>query len=395
MAARPRGPTSHAASPGQRLRTAIIVEGVRPPFAGVARYTVELTRALRAHAGPEHVVPVHSGVAQNETLHRLGAQVVSPPRWPFFRSIRWSKNLALRRLERDGFDLVHAPGSPIAFARPRPVGASPTKRVLTVHDLTTFLLPQFHERRQVREFQQYLPRALGSVDGVVCVSESTRRDLARLFPEAPAKTAVIAPGVGPSFRRTDPSGLRRRLGLPARFVLALGTLEPRKNLRRLIEAFGRADLADTQLVLAGDAGWKQQELQREIQGEKWSKNVRWIGYVAEEDLPALYTAAQAFAYPSLYEGFGLPPLEAMACGTPTLVSDASSLPEVVGDAAVLVDANDPDAIADGLKRLLLDERLRARLAKAGPARARTFTWERAAAQTWSFYEDVCAQNTRR
>ena len=163
------------------------------------------------------------------------------------------------------------------------------------------------------------------------------------------------------------------------FILGLGTLEPRKNLPRLIEAFGRlkAGGAAHLLALAGGKGWLYDPIFSQVERLGLREAVRFLGYVADDDLPALYSLADAFAFPSLYEGFGLPPLEALACGAPTVVSTSSSLPEVVGDAALLVPPTDVDALADALHRLVSDEALRARLREAGPLQARQFTWEAA------------------
>jgi len=190
--------------------------------------------------------------------------------------------------------------------------------------------------------------------------------------------------------------VRRRLGLPERFLLFVSTLEPRKNLVRLLEAFAQviqvadpnlqSSTTNLHLVIAGRRGWLYEDIFAAIERLQLRERVRLLDYAHDKDLPALYNLAAAFAYPSIYEGFGIPPLEALACGTPTVIADNSSLPEVVGDAAVLVSAEDVGSIASGIARVVSDEMLRARLRVAGPEQARKFTWEQAAQRVLACYQ---------
>jgi glycosyltransferase involved in cell wall biosynthesis len=230
-----------------------------------------------------------------------------------------------------------------------------------------------------------LPLATRRAVGFVCPSEATRRVLEDRFPRTRGRTVVIPLGVTSRFLEARGSDVARRHGVEGPFVLAVGTLEPRKNLVRLVEAFVAAS-PPFQLVLAGARGWANTRLDELIR--RHPGVVRVIGFVPDEELPALYAEATAFAYPSLEEGYGLPVLEAMAAGTPVLTSDRSSLPEVAGDAAVLVDPSDVDAIAAGLGRLLGDEGLRDELARRGRERAAEFTWARTARVTVDYLRSV-------
>jgi glycosyltransferase involved in cell wall biosynthesis len=187
------------------------------------------------------------------------------------------------------------------------------------------------------------------------------------------------------------AALRQSMGLTAPFILTLGMMEPRKNWQGLIQAYSQARARHRlphQLVLAGPRGWLWESIIDERERSPFRNDVVLVGFVPDADLPALYTAADVFAFPSFYEGFGLPPLEAMACGTPVVVSNAASLPEVVGDAALKVPPDDVDALAEALAQLVLDEALRARLRAAALERAATFTWTRAAQQILDVYRQV-------
>ncbi|HSJ53020.1 MAG TPA: glycosyltransferase family 1 protein, partial [Anaerolineae bacterium] len=213
------------------------------------------------------------------------------------------------------------------------------------------------------------------------------------------RVSVLYPGVEERFRRVEDrealARVRARYGLPPRFVLGLGTLQPRKNFEGLVEAFrhlveSEPGLADLWLVIAGGKGWLYDELLALAGRYGVEERVLFPGFVDDEALPALYSLASALAFPSWYEGFGLPVLEALACGTPVVAADNSSLPEAVGDAGLLIDAADVAGLASALGRLLLDEELRAQLREAGYRQARRFTWEAAARQLLALYEEHCS-----
>jgi len=187
--------------------------------------------------------------------------------------------------------------------------------------------------------------------------------------------------------------VRQRYRLPEQFLLYLGTIEPRKNIQALIKAYAllcREKGFCHKLVLAGDMGWKNEGLRELIQGLSLEDSIRFTGYVEDSDLPALYTLADLFVFPSLYEGFGLPVLEAMACGLPVVTSNVSSLPEVAGDAAVLIDPHSLDAIADGMRRMLVDRELRTKCIERGFERAKMFTWEKCAKETVAVFREAMA-----
>lgn len=266
----------------------------------------------------------------------------------------------------------------------------PERSVATVHDLGYLYWPKAHPL--ARRWYLHLSTLFNarSSSRVIAVSQATADDLVRRYGISREKIAVIPEGCGPEYRPPSAeavAAVRSRYALPGRYVLAVGTIQPRKNLGRLVDAFRRVRQAtgDVMLVLAGKPGWGAAPILRQIAG---ASSVRVLGYVPDRDLPALLGGAEALAFPSLYEGFGLPALEAMACGTPVVCSNNSSLPEIVGDAGLLVQPTDADAIAGALILLLEDAALREELRRRGIERAASFSWTRCAAATLDLLESA-------
>jgi glycosyltransferase involved in cell wall biosynthesis len=262
------------------------------------------------------------------------------------------------------------------------------RQVLTIHDLTPMDHPEWMGPAFARWYRWLWPRLIPRVHHVIADSASTKERIVHWFDVPEERVAVVHSGVDDRFRPCSEEAIlaaRSALGLTERrYVLSLSSLEPRKNLHRLLRAWERAlpHLPDdVWLVIAGATG--AQEVFGEYTLGDLPRRVRLTGRVGDAHLPALYAGALVFAYPSVYEGFGLPPLEAMASGTPVLTGNRTSLPEVVGDAGLMVDPYDVDALADGLRTLLTDDALRERLRERGVERAKDFTWARAAEQVWS------------
>lgn len=231
---------------------------------------------------------------------------------------------------------------------------------------------------------------------IIADSESTRRDILRVVPIAPQKITAVPLGVSNVFKPMRTPGafeeIRRRYQLPARIILCVGELQARKNLPTLIRAYGRLVQQGLthSLVIAGRKGWMYDELFQAVQSLNLTDRVIFTGYVPEQDLPLLYNVADVFVYPSLYEGFGLPVLEAMACGIPVVTTNVSSMPEITGDAGVLVDPYDVDSMADAIRRVVVDREIHAELECKGLERARMFSWERTAKETVAVYERIAA-----
>lgn len=263
--------------------------------------------------------------------------------------------------------------------------------VATAYDLSFLRYPHFFTFRQ-RLWHKYVGTAslLRRATRIAAISEYTKADVCERYDIDPARVVVAPPGVHPRFTAQDDaskSAVRNKYGLTRPFILYLGTLEPRKNVPGLIAAFDAAS-NDHDLVLAGVRGWKFQEILDRAARSPKRDRIKFLGYVREEDKPALYSAADLFVYPSFFEGFGMPPAEAMACGTPVVTGRDSSLGEVVGDAGLMVDPYDTGELSRVIDAVLEDEALRLRLRTAGPERSKRFTWERSAEIMAELFEEM-------
>jgi glycosyltransferase involved in cell wall biosynthesis len=295
--------------------------------------------------------------------------------------IFWEQVIQPYALRRSRADLCHGP----AF-----VGAvvSACPLVVTVHDLSFLLYPEAFRTLNRLYLKTFTRQSVRRAKRVIAVSDSTKRDLVRYYGIAPTKVDVIYNGVDGSFHPLPAEhvdAFREERHLPDRFILFVGTLEPRKNVANLIQAYAQLPPDRPPLMLIGGRGWLYDEIYERIEALNLSDEIQFVGYVPPDDLPWWYNAAELFVYPSLYEGFGLPPLEAMACGTPVITSSSSSLPEVVGQAGMLVDPNDSQMLADAMQHVLSDTDARTRMKAAGVERAKGFSWEQTARHTLGSY----------
>lgn len=260
--------------------------------------------------------------------------------------------------------------------------------LLTVHDLSFIRAPETASPRLKAYLDRVVPRSAARADHVLADSQATKDDLVALYGTPPDKITVLYSGVDPRFAPVTDAGaldaVRAKYNIGnAPYVLSVGTVQPRKNYVRLIEAMHA--LPGYHLVIVGGRGWLEGPIYRVAEAPGVQGRIHFAGYADDRDLPALYSAAHVFAFPSLYEGFGIPILEAMACGAPVVAANTSSLPEVAGDAALLIDPTDAGALAAALRRAAEDESLRARLRAGGFERAKAFTWRRAAEHLRAVY----------
>jgi glycosyltransferase involved in cell wall biosynthesis len=364
---------------------------------GIGVYATALAAALPAVDGGRHTYDVYlGGLPESTPEGTSGDECERDATEPRVR--RWivRGDGRLRRIWWDGWragrvaavaraDLLHSTSAYLPWPAPCPC-------VLTIHDLAIYRFPEAFPRANRTLGRWLFEASVRRAAALIAVSEATRRDAIDLLGVDSARITAIPEAADPIFRPVrDPAELARvraAHGLARPYVLSVATTEPRKNLRRLLaacavcrEALGR----EIELVLVGAKGWLDGPLEEDVRRLAAVGVVRLTGYVPRGDLPALYSGAAVVAYPSLYEGFGLPVLEALACGAPVLTSNRSSLPEVAGDAALLVDPTDYEAIAVGLRTLLEDDALAATLRRRGPARAARFTWEAAARATLAVY----------
>jgi glycosyltransferase involved in cell wall biosynthesis len=358
--------------------------------AGLGRYTRELVTALRRINGNQRysVFYNRSGQARHEpAFDGLPAHSI----WMGDKPWRALVLLAHRvRLSQDRLlpdvDLFHATDHLLPYF-------STLKSVFTLNDLTYRLFPQYHSRWNRLFLTWMMPVFLRRAGAVIAISKSTERDALRFYRLGSKKITVIYDGVSSHFSpHAGPGDPERLPGLPERYILYVGTIEPRKNLTTLLKAYRRLRRQGfpQRLVIAGKRGWLYEEFDRTVESLGLQSEVALLGRVPDAQLPALYRGADLFAYPSLYEGFGLPVLEAMACGAPVVCSKTSSLPELAGGAALLVDPRSPEALAETMGLCLADEELRLELRRRGLEKASRFTWERTARLTLAVYERVAA-----
>lgn len=362
------------------MRVGFFTYGMDRSLSGIGRYAVELTRALKKlEPGLEIVLLNPYPHSELEWYGEFETYAVpSLARVPLAASLG---NLVLHQAARRlKLDILHDPCGIAPFLMP----AAGYRRVVTVHDAAPLATPDLQPLATRLIFRTLIPWARLSADAVLTVSHHAAGDLERLAGIPKAKLHVTYNGVNPPppMSQAEVAGVLERLGIEAPYFLYVGNLVARKNLPRLVQAFGllRQDIPEARLVIVGARQWKSHELfQQDL------THVLVLGYVRDEDLHALYYGARALAFPSLYEGFGIPALEAMAHGTPVLTSNASSLPEVVGEAALLVDPSSIESIREGLGRMWEDAGLRESLRQKGLERARMFTWEKTALSTLEVY----------
>jgi glycosyltransferase involved in cell wall biosynthesis len=279
-------------------------------------------------------------------------------------------------------DVVHVPW----LAAP-PHGRAPL--VVTVHDLVFLRFPEYLNRRTRWLARMGLRQAIREANAFIAVSYSSANDLIQLTGIRKEQVYVVPEAADAYFRPVPVFQLRERYKLEGPFVLYVGTLEPRKNLTGLVRAFAALDMPGLKLLIAGKKGWMYQELFATVEALGLTSRVVFTGFVPDSDLPALFSAAQVFVYPSLYEGFGLPVLEAMQCGAPVITTSVSSLPEVAGEAALLVAPDDVRGLTDAIRRVLTEPGLREELRGRGLEQSRRFSWSKTADLTAEVYRQVC------
>jgi glycosyltransferase involved in cell wall biosynthesis len=359
-----------------------------PGRTGVGYYTEHLLRHLAEQARGDELVVV-SNTDVDMALPLPSRVRVVRSRWRAPRLV-WMQTLAPRMLGRLAPDVVHFTNGMMPFVRRAPT-------VVTIHDMSLTLYPRYHPMRRVVLNRPLVNVAAQHADAIITVSESAKRDIVRLYGLSADRVHVVheaaAPWFGPVTDRARLLAVRERYGLGERFVLYVGTIEPRKNLSSLLDGFAQRRLAGDlphQLVCAGPYGWLSRDVEQRIERFGVKDAVRVLGYVPFEDLPAIYTLAEMFVFPSLYEGFGLPVVEAMACGAPVLIGPVPALSEIAGDAAEYVDRLDADALGAAIVALARDEDRREELSWRGLQRARVFSWARAARETLAVYRHAMA-----
>jgi glycosyltransferase involved in cell wall biosynthesis len=338
---------------------------------------------------PEHSYVLFSNREMGDGWKPLGSEAVHvKPGFPV-RAV-WMQAILPGTLRRVKPDLCHFTNYLAPLQTPCPY-------VVTMYDMSVFLTPRMHNiKKQVLD-RTLIPTVARNAGAILTISQSARKDILRCLGVPEDKVHVVMGAASPRFKPvTDPNrlaGVRARYGLRDPYILYVGTIEPRKNLPRLVRAFARlkAEGVPHKLAIVGQDGWGVDSLHAGIARLGLEREVIFTGYVPADDLPSLYSGAEAMAFPSVYEGFGLPVIEAMACGAPVVTSHSSSLAEVAGDAAVLADPLSVDSIAKGLYRIVSEPGLREEMSRRGLCRASQFTWEATARATLDVYSAVATR----
>ncbi len=366
------------------MRIALTVEALTPHLSGIGRYVWELTQRIGADPSVEDVAFYRAGAWIDQPGNLLIEGAPKVPR-PLIRTPRWMKHWQQRRIASDR--LFHGPNYFL------PDGVE--RGVVTIHDLSVFRFPETHPAARLQHFERAFASTIARATHIITDSATVRDEVIAYTGVSADSVTAVPLGVAPAFREYSSEALAPLLhdsGLMAgEYALCVSTLEPRKKIAELLHAW-RALPGDIRrhwpLAVAGGAGWLSDDLRTAMaQGERegW---VRYLGYVEEAKLPALYAGAALFVYPSIYEGFGLPPVEAMACGVPVIVSNGSCLPEITQGAALLVDPDDQAAFTRALEQGLTDNHWRSQARRAGLGVAASYRWERCASETVAIYKTV-------
>ncbi len=366
------------------MRIGIRISPLTSPFTGIPVYVLNLVKEI-AKLDRENLYFLYTNKPLPFPLELPENFRVVLVNRPYPKLQLWYQIGLPIRMRKDGLHLYHD----TLFLLPLLQGKIPG--IVTIHDLSGLLMPEFHEKR-VSLTSKLIPYAVRKARRIIAVSRFTAMEVEKHFPQAGGKIRVVYNGVSPQFKPSceeEIGRVKRKFGISGPYIMYLGTIEPRKNLKNLLRAFSliRGKIPH-RLVVAGMRGWKYSGIFAVLRDLGIEERVVFTGFVPSPDLPPLYSGADVFVYPSLYEGFGIPVLEAMACGTPVVASRTSSLPEVVGEAGLLADPYSPEEIASQILRVLESPDLALELSRRGIERAKGFTWERTAKETLRVYSEV-------
>jgi len=375
------------------MRIAIDLTPIPKQMTGVGKYAQNLVKSLAEYDRKNHYwIFIKGNQYQDFDPNRNNFHIIHLSNILHNIPIRilWEQLVLPLHLYREKIDILHS----IHYTSPL---LAPCKRVITFHDMIFYLFPEKHTNVKRAFFHSVIPLSIKKATRLIAISENTKSDIQEIFDISLSKIDVIyvtIDSIYHTLRDIDAiSHIKKKYEIQDKFILYVGTLEPRKNIPRLIQAYRKLILENKikhQLVIVGKKGWSYQEIFNMV--ERLDSNVRkkviFTGYVPEEELPLLYNAADLFVYPSLYEGFGIPPLEAMACGVPVIVSNVSSLPEVVGYAGILVDPYNVEELCQAIYKVIVEKGLREVLKKKGFQRAQEFSKEKLAKKMLKIYKKV-------
>ncbi|PIS42482.1 MAG: hypothetical protein COT24_03300 [Candidatus Kerfeldbacteria bacterium CG08_land_8_20_14_0_20_40_16] len=363
--------------------------------AGVGHYTYSLVKnLLKADKKNEYLLFFDWRVTDTKEFQQRNVKIKYFPfsQYKRYLPFTYSHMLISAVLIKERLDIFHAPASTAPLAYPGDI-------VLTIHDLAIYRHPSWFPRGQAFSTKFLVPKSARKAKRIIAVSQATKRDIIRLFKINPSKIRVIYEGVVQHIgtklvKRASKAQLQKKYKIGEKYLLFVGTLEPRKNLINLIKAFNSLLLKnyrkfkDYELIIAGGKGWKYEEIFKTIKQQKFGYKIRFLNYIPHEEKVVLMKNATCFVFPTMYEGFGLPVLEAMSLGTPVITSKVSSLPEIAGNAASLVNPNKMEEITAAFHKVLANKKLREKMSKAGLIQARQFNWSKTIKETIKLYREV-------
>lgn len=371
------------------IRIGIDATPLPPQPVGAGNYIIQLIRAL-ATSKAEFEFVIYAQESGRELIAAPLSPnlewVIVPDQSPGIRLI-WEQAFLPKVVKKSGVQILHS----LHYTRPMNLSCA---SVVTFHDMTFFLFPQLHTYFKRIFFPLAIRQSARKADALIAVSESTRQDSIRLLRISPNKIHTVRSGINEEYHLiTEPSLLeacRQKYNLPEKFILFVGMVEPRKNLPLLLNVYAKLALQVDcpPLVVVGRFGWMVEDIFQQVRKLNLQNKIHFTGYIPGQDLPIVYNLAQIFVYPSIYEGFGFPPLEAMACGTPVITSAVSAMLEHVGDAGMLVPPQDEEALLQAMLSVLTDRVLHQQLSIKGQAQAKQFTWQRTAQETLNLYRQI-------
>jgi len=366
------------------MKVGIITGDHQASETGIGNYILNLIKGLKNTPAELSIVRHPRGYD-----YEIDDQII--PHTPLSAGLMiWTCALAAQRNILSHLDLVHSPTLALFPIKPH------DHYVSTVHDIIFKKYPQYLPKGTIHHTKLLFNRNLSLSDRVIADSESTKRDLMAIYKTPEEKITVIPAAADERYQQVpdhEIDKIRKKYTLTKTFILYVGTIEPRKNITQILDSFSHIQkkFPDIELVIAGKKGWYYQEIFSKLHSLHLTDKVRFLGYVPIEDLPGLYNAAEIFVYPSQYEGFGLPPLEAMQCGTPVITSNRSSLPEVVGKEGIMVNPDNPGELSQAIMKLIHNPAYQEEQIQYGIQRSKLFSWKKTADMTYQVYEEVIAR----
>jgi len=369
------------------MKIGIITNVIDEGYSSYSVYVSNVIKQINMLDKKNEFVLIHHSNTDHEIYTSNDEILIPLPHFKFLKNNFWRYHNLKKYLQSSPFDIIHDPTGPGALTFPMPF-----KKIITVYDLSSLLFPTYNVGGMI-SWRLLGKKTIKNVDKIIAISNSTKRDIIHFFGCPEEKIQTIYLGKDEIFfpiHESEKEKFKERYNLNFPYILYVGVLQPRKNIPNLIKAFNifKKMGMPHKLVIAGGKGWQFTDIFKTVQELHLQNEVIFTGFIPYEDLPGLYNAAELFVFPSIYEGFGIPALEAMACGIPVITSNSSSLPEIVGETGVMVDPYNLEQLAHSMKEVLTDESYKKEIIKNGLQRANLFSWKRCAEETLDVYHEI-------